>query len=106
MTNEGGSSNKALAVLTTILAGSALLLATVAVIGGGDRAAATATKAEASPQTVKVELGDIFIKPKGITAKAGTDVVLEVTNTGKLDHDLAVKGGPSTPMLKPGQTAT
>ena len=106
MTNDGGPSNKALVALASILAGSALLLATVAVIGGGGGGGSAAPEAQASAAPIKVQLGDIFINPKALSAKAGADVTLQVTNIGKLDHDLGVKGGPKTDMLKPGQTAT
>ncbi len=104
MTNERESSSKPLVALASILAGAALLLATVAVIraGGGG----TASEAAAGPETIKVELGDIFIKPKSLSVKAGSDVTLEVTNTGKLDHDLGVRGGAKTALLKPGQTVS
>ena len=104
MTNEGGSSNKALAALASILAVAALLIATVAVLRGGTGGGGAAEEAKA--EAIKVELGDIFIKPKSLSAKAGSDVTLEVTNTGKLEHDLGIKGGAKTAMLKPGEKAT
>ncbi|MEI7924714.1 MAG: multicopper oxidase domain-containing protein [Chloroflexota bacterium] len=103
MTNESGPSNKGLVALASILAVAALLLATVAVLRGG---AGGGGESKASAEPIKVELGDIFIKPKALSAAVGSDVTLEVTNTGKLDHDLGVKGGPKTELLKPGQKAT
>ncbi len=102
MTNESGPSNKGLVALASILAVAALLLATVAVLRGG----AGGGESKASAEPIKVELGDIFIKPKALSATVGSDVTIEVTNTGKLDHDLGVKGGPKTELLKPGQKAT
>jgi nitrite reductase (NO-forming) len=68
--------------------------------GGGELAAAGA-------KTVTVTLGDLFVKPSSITVPAGTDLTLEVTNTGAMQHDLAREGGePKTPLLDPGGKAT
>ncbi len=102
MTNESGSTGKALVALTAILAVAALLLSTAALVNGSG-----AGSSEVAPgaETLKVELGDIFIKPRNLTVKAGADVTMEVTNTGKIDHDLGIRGGAKTELLKPGQTA-
>ena len=42
----------------------------------------------AKPTTVLVSLGDLFVKPNKLSANAGDHVVLNVRNTGKLEHDL------------------
>lgn len=105
MTNDDRSGGKALGVLAAIFAVSALLLATLALIrsnGGAGEGGEAASRAE----TINVELGDIFIKPKALSVKAGSDVTIEVTNNGKLEHDLGIKGGLKTALLKPGEKAT
>lgn len=102
MTNEGGSTSKALVALAAILAVAALLVSTVALIGGSSPGPG---EGAAHAETLKVELGDIFITPKSLTVKAGSEVTLEVTNNGKIDHDLGVRGGAKTELLKPGQSA-
>lgn len=101
---------KVTAVLGAILGFAALLIATVALTQGGSSGGASAATPPASgdsaePQAVEVILGDIFITPGQILVAPGR-VVLEVTNTGGIQHDLALEGGPQTPMLNPGQSAT
>lgn len=38
-------------------------------------------------QTLRIELGEMFFKPKQITLKAGTPYVLQLVNTGKKKHE-------------------
>ena len=85
--------------------------------GGANRAtsspvAASAEEAPAKaafgskPTTVLVSLGDLFVKPNKLSADAGEHVVLNVRNTGKLDHDLKLSNGAMTKMLKGGESET
>lgn len=91
------------AVLGVLIGVSALLLASIAIIGS--RSAGAPGAATAKTQTIDVELGDLFIKPTSITANPDVDVTLRVKNTGGLVHDLVVVGGPHTPPLNAGQEA-
>jgi hypothetical protein len=83
----------------------AALLATVAIIAGATAALAGATT-EPSPYTViRVSLSDNGIKlSKGI-ASGVTYVVFDVTNLGKVSHNLVI-GNQHTNVLKPGEKAT
>jgi nitrite reductase (NO-forming) len=74
---------------------------------GNDVAAARAGAAEAAAgaTTVQVTLGDLFVEPASIDVAPGAVVVLQVTNTGAMVHDLAVGGTSGTPMLQPGESA-
>ena len=65
---------------------------TVAVTGGGTR-------------TVAVQLADMRITPAHITVPAGTRLILQVTNTDDMRHDLYIDGGPQTPLLTHDQRA-
>lgn len=69
----------------------------------GDRADAAAVT---GARTVAVQLADMRISPATITVPAGTRLVLDVTNTDSMRHDLYVGGGPRTPLLTPGEHAT
>ena len=105
---------KLAAIAGAILGFSALLIATIALSQSGNGgttasvAAPSTTGAIAGihePAHVAVELGDIFISPVQLTAAAGT-VVLDVTNGGGIQHDLALEGGPQTILLDPGATTS
>ncbi len=71
-------------------------------------AGATPVKAAfgSKPTTVLVSLGDLFVKPNKISADAGEHVVLNVRNSGKLEHDLQLSNGVKTKMLKGGESET
>ena len=58
------------------------------------------------PTTVLVSLGDLFVKPSKLSANAGEHLILNVRNTGNLDHDLQFAAGPKTRMLKTGESET
>lgn len=113
------SGYKIAAVFGSIVAVVALLVSTAALIGDGGGGAsgeappAVAATEPAQPagtqpaaQTIDVELGDLFIKPAELVVAPGADVTLRVHNGGGIDHNLAVEGGPSTPTIRPGETAT
>jgi FtsP/CotA-like multicopper oxidase with cupredoxin domain len=56
-------------------------------------------------QVIKVELGDLFIKPAKLAAKAGA-IRFVVTNNGKTEHNFSIQGLGGTEMIPPGKTDT
>ena len=68
-------------------------------------AAQTTTQAQAAAQTVQVTETEFRIALAGYKAKAGK-FIFQVKNAGKIPHDLAIKGGPKTELIQPGQSAT
>ncbi|TAM91432.1 MAG: hypothetical protein EPN43_04285, partial [Jatrophihabitans sp.] len=81
------------AVAVAVLVGRGATGTSVEVSGGGTR-------------TVSVTEADMRITPSLITVPAGTRLVLHVTNTDSIAHDLTLQTGPATPLLAPGQSAT
>jgi plastocyanin len=76
--------------------------------GGGGAAAASPTTTAPAPAaapasggggggaaagTIEIEGGDLFFKPKEVTAPAGP-VTIKLTNTGKLPHNLVIQEDP------------
>ena len=57
-------------------------------------------------EVIKVELGDLYIKPAKLEVAAEVPFALEVTNAGAGEHNFAIEGGPATEMIPPGETAT
>ncbi|MGE3961022.1 MAG: multicopper oxidase domain-containing protein [Dehalococcoidia bacterium] len=100
---------KLAAVAGAILGFSALIIATIALSQGGGGTGGTTS--EAGPAVadsvthVPVELGDLFIRPAQFDAAAG-NVILDVSNSGGIAHDLALEGGAKTPLLDPGSEDT
>ena len=69
-------------------------------------AAAPATTTSAGhKQTVQVTETEFKITLAPSTLKAGP-VTFDVKNTGKIQHDIAIVGGPKTKLIDPGGTAT
>ncbi len=101
---------KLAAVFGVIFGFAALLLSTIAIVAAGNPSAdagggsAVATSAPAAT-VLEVTLGDIFIEPGSLHADSGTTVTLNVTNSGAIQHDLVMEGGPRTPTVNPGATA-
>jgi FtsP/CotA-like multicopper oxidase with cupredoxin domain len=99
---------KVIAILGAIFGFAALLIATVALSQAGATSASPAAAGAGSPEAtpaaavLEVALGDIFIAPPNLSAAAGTEVTLEVTNTGAIQHDLVLEDGPNTPLIDPG----
>jgi nitrite reductase (NO-forming) len=90
------------------LAAIALVISVIALFtppssgsGGGDAAASGG-----GTKTVKVELGEMYIKPASIDIPAGTKVTFQVTNVGTMEHDFKVEGTKGTDKIKPGGSAT
>lgn len=71
--------------------------------GGGESAGGGAT---GEKMTFDIELGDLYVKPGKIDVPAGTQVILNVTNAGAMEHDLKLDGTKGSEMLKPGASAT
>ncbi|MFG3496632.1 multicopper oxidase domain-containing protein [Streptomyces sp. NPDC047886] len=94
----GGAAGVAVTVL-------ALLVATTS--GGGAPAADghhTDTAASGT-RTVDVKLSGMRVIPDTVTVPAGTRLVLNVTNSDTMRHDLRVQSGPGTPLLGRGESA-
>ncbi|RYV53015.1 multicopper oxidase domain-containing protein [Pengzhenrongella frigida] len=70
---------------------------------GGD---ARAVVGAGGTQTVEVTLVGMTITPSVIEVPAGTRLVLEVTNTDAMRHDLTLDTGQRTPLLGTGESAT
>ena len=83
----------------------ALGAVTVAVFVGRGGTRGDAEVAAGGTRTVAVTLQDMRITPARITVPRGTHLVLQVTNSDAMTHDLALATGPHTPMLAPGRTA-
>lgn len=82
----------------------ALAAALVAVfVGRGDGPSAVAVGG--GRQTVDVQLADMRIVPSLITVPAGTRLVLQVTDTDTMRHDLYIDGHGKTPLLAHEQSA-
>ena len=92
--------------LIGIVLGAVLVLAAIAVAifagrGGGTASVATGPGA----RTIAVTLEDMRITPSVLTVPSGTRLTLQVHNADAMSHDLAIDGGPSTPLLAPGRDA-
>ena len=68
-------------------------------------AAPSTTTGKAGAQTVQVTETEFKITLATSTLKAGP-VTFDVKNVGKIQHDLAIVGGPKTKLINPGGTAT
>ena len=53
-----------------------------------------------------MELGEFYVKPATIEVPAGTELTLDVTNAGAMDHDLKLAGTTGTGMLGPDESET
>jgi FtsP/CotA-like multicopper oxidase with cupredoxin domain len=104
--SPAGAFDKLLIVLAVLGAAVAVLAAIVA-LQGEPAAAGGAEGGESgapSTQTVHFALSEFAIE--GDTEIAAGRTVLDVTNQGSTAHNLALEGGPSTPDLAAGETAT
>ena len=87
------------------------LLASLVGVGFGMRAIdesggapAGAEGSAGGSQVVEVELGDLFVRPSSVEVNAGTELIVQVTNSGAMPHDLKLDGRTGTEMLDPGAT--
>lgn len=86
-----------------------LIIALAVALTGRTTAAgadARAVVAAGGTQTVAVTLAGMRITPSVIEVTKGTRLVLEVTNTDAMRHDLVLDSGQETPLLAAGQSAT
>ena len=74
--------------------------------GGAPAPAAATQDPLGSPQSFKVVLKEMQVVPSSVEVPAGTPLTLEVVNQGQVPHNLALDGGPKTPDLGHGQSAT
>lgn len=79
---------------------------TMAPESSGGATAAGASGSLGSPQTVEVEVGELYVEPASIEVSAGTELTVVVTNAGTMPHDLKLDGETGTAMLDPGQSET
>ena len=89
-------------VVGVVLAVVALMVGTL--VGRGDNHV-TAGTTSGGIRTIAVRMAGMRFSPSTISVIAGTRVVLQVTNADDMSHDLHIDGGPTTPMLAPGQQA-
>lgn len=94
------------------IVGSLIAIATAVVaVGFGMRAIDEANEKVAAaasgggPRTFDIELGDLFVRPSSIEVPSGTEVIVNVTNTGAMAHDLKLNGETGTEMLASGTKA-
>ncbi|MEA2461534.1 MAG: hypothetical protein QOH90_1711, partial [Actinomycetota bacterium] len=78
-------------------------IVSMAAFDSGPAGPAAGIAAASAPQTVNVELGDLYIKPGMIHASAGS-VTFKVTNKGATEHNFSVEGLGATPMIPPGSS--
>jgi manganese oxidase len=86
------------------LAALALLIVPLSVIGVVSVVQDDSTAAASAPTVANISLQEFSITGN-LTVPAGA-IRLAVTNDGTVEHDLKLEGGPGTPMLAPGATAT
>jgi FtsP/CotA-like multicopper oxidase with cupredoxin domain len=98
--SPAGAFDKFLIILAVLGAGIAILAAIVAFRG----APAAAREGEEETQTVHFALSEFAIE--GETELAAGPTVFDVLNHGSAAHNLSLEGGPSTPDLAAGETAT
>lgn len=94
--------------LLTILLGLVMLLiaASVTIFTGRESTRAQTTVVGAGTQTLAVQLVGMRITPSVIKVAPGTRLVLQVSNSDTVRHDLYISGGPQTPLLVHDQTAS
>ncbi|HKY13810.1 MAG TPA: multicopper oxidase domain-containing protein [Microthrixaceae bacterium] len=68
--------------------------------GGGE------TAASGEPITFEIELGDLYVRPSSIDVPSGTEVIVNVTNAGAMEHDLKLDGETGAEMIEPGGHVT
>ncbi|MEO6884944.1 MAG: multicopper oxidase domain-containing protein [Jatrophihabitantaceae bacterium] len=83
-----------------------LVAMAVAIFVGRDTPTSTSTVTSDGTRIVAVQLADMRITPSVISVPVGTKLVLKVTNVDAMRHDLYIDGGPETPLLAQGQSAT
>lgn len=97
----------AAAVVAVIMAAAALWAGHPAGASTDTASSTSTVVANGQTKTFNIKLGDLWVSPSSISVAYGTRVVLTVTNTGAMNHDLQLNGGSVGPgMLSPGQHKT
>jgi nitrite reductase (NO-forming) len=84
---------------------SLVALGVAVVVGRHDGEQGTPARFTAASNVVDVQLRDMDISPSAISVPIGSRLVLRVTNTDEVRHDLRVDGRGATPLLTHGQSA-
>ncbi|WP_328825421.1 multicopper oxidase domain-containing protein [Tomitella gaofuii] len=94
--------------ITAALACLGLVVAVGAAISGPGQTASPDQGITATGNTTRVEVtaADMRFTPSDITVPAGDRLVITVTNTDDMVHDLVLDTGASSGRLNPGETAT
>jgi nitrite reductase (NO-forming) len=96
-------------VITFVVAALALLGSVIGIgfaAGASEDGDSGGASATGEPQTIEVELGDLYVRPASIDVAAGTELTVVVTNAGAMPHDLKLNGETGTELLDPGATET
>jgi nitrite reductase (NO-forming) len=102
---RGASSLLAMIAAVVAMALAVPLSAVLISSGGDDGNQGAGAPASGEPLVLEVELGDLFVEPSSVTVPAGTELIVKVTNTGAMAHDLKLQGGATgTALLDPGGT--
>lgn len=102
----GSTERNAVSIFSAAVAVVALVVAGIAVAVSNNSDSTSTTTGGGGNAPIAVNLSEFAITPKELSAKPG-NVVLSVTNTGTLEHNLAVTSlDKKTRNLKPGETAT
>ena len=59
-----------------------------------------------SPTGTRISVPPLFVRPGSIDVPAGSEVIVNVHNTGAMEHDLKLGGTTGTDMIPPGETVT
>lgn len=104
-TGAGPEIRAGLLALFAVVSMLALAISIVAVVIAGAHDESPAG-AGGPTQTEPVELGDLFVEPERIDVPPGTQLTVDVTNTGDQEHDLTLNGETGTDRLQPGESQT
>jgi plastocyanin len=91
--------------------GLALLVAGIVAVGGACSPSSDASgevgSGRAAERAVEVVAGDQFFEPDVLEIRTGTEVTIEVTNTGDMPHDFSIEElDVNTGTIEPGEVAT
>ncbi|MGH9085239.1 MAG: multicopper oxidase domain-containing protein [Acidimicrobiales bacterium] len=111
-TNDEGNSRDGWLMFSAFGSVMAFLIAIVGfgfglrAIGEANDTSVDSVATSGEPVTFDIELGDLFVRPSSIEVPAGSQVILNVTNTGAMPHDLKLDGETGTELLDPGASTT
>ena len=90
----------------SLMAAFSMLIAVTAVTVSLANRAGDGIETTGGTQEVAVELTEFKVAPAELSVAAGTTLVLTVTNSGEMPHDLKLDGNDGTRMLDPGESET